>query len=47
MPDNYNDLATLDDSSCTYSACPDFNGDGQVQTSDLLDFLIAWGTIYE
>ena len=44
---NYNDLATLDDSSCTYSACPDFNGDGQVQTSDLLDFLIAWGTIYE
>jgi predicted nucleic acid-binding Zn ribbon protein len=44
---NYNHLATLDDSSCTYSVCPDFNGDGQVQTSDLLDFLVAWGTIYE
>ncbi|MGB1384201.1 MAG: hypothetical protein ACPG6N_03065, partial [Flavobacteriales bacterium] len=44
---NYNDLATLDDSSCTYNVCPDFNGDGQVQTQDLLDFLIAWGAVYE
>ena len=44
---NYNNLATIDDSSCTYSICPDFNGDGQVQTSDLLDFLVAWGAIYE
>jgi hypothetical protein len=44
---NYNHLATLDDSSCTYNICPDFNGDGQVQTQDLLDFLIAWGAVYE
>ncbi|MBF49839.1 MAG: hypothetical protein CL839_03905, partial [Crocinitomicaceae bacterium] len=44
---NFNDLATLDDSSCSYNICPDFNGDGQVQTQDLLDFLIAWGAVYE
>ena len=44
---NYNHLATMDDSSCTYNICPDFNGDGQVQTGDLLDFLIAWGSVYE
>ena len=44
---NYNHLATLDDSSCSYNICPDFNGDGQVQTQDLLDFLIAWGAVYE
>ena len=44
---NYNNLATLDDSSCRYNVCPDFNGDGQVQTQDLLDFLIAWGAVYE
>ena len=44
---NYNNLATLDDSSCQYSLCPDFNGDGQVQAIDLLDFLLAWGTVYE
>ena len=44
---NYNNLATLDDSSCRYNVCPDFNGDGQVQTQDLLDFLVAWGQVYE
>jgi hypothetical protein len=44
---NFNHLATLDDSSCRYNICPDFNGDGQVQTQDLLDFLIAWGAVYE
>ncbi|MAB74027.1 MAG: hypothetical protein CMC99_03635, partial [Flavobacteriales bacterium] len=44
---NFNHLATMDDSSCTYNICPDFNGDGQVQTQDLLDFLIAWGAVYE
>ena len=44
---NYNNLATMDDSTCRYSLCPDFNGDGQVQASDLLDFLLAWGTVYE
>ena len=43
---NFNSLANLDDSSCTYDICPDFNGDGQVQAQDLLNFLLAWGTIY-
>jgi hypothetical protein len=43
---NFNPLANLDDSSCTYDICPDFNGDGQVQAQDLLNFLLAWGTIY-
>ena len=38
---NYNSLATLDDASCSYHVCPDFNGDGQVQAEDLLDFLVA------
>ena len=44
---NFNSLATLDDASCSYHVCPDFNGDGQVQAEDLLDFLVAWGSIYE
>ena len=44
---NFNPLANLEDSSCTYQVCPDFNGDGSVQAQDLLDFLIAWGTVYE
>jgi hypothetical protein len=43
---NFNPLANLEDSSCTYDICPDFNGDGQVQAQDLLNFLLAWGTIY-
>jgi hypothetical protein len=42
---NYNALATVEDSSCTYQSCPDLNGDGQVQTSDLLDFLTSWGFV--
>ncbi len=44
---NYNHLANMEDSSCTYQVCPDFNGDGVVQTLDLLDFLLVWGTEYE
>ncbi|MDA0980539.1 MAG: hypothetical protein O2852_04205, partial [Bacteroidetes bacterium] len=44
---NYNHLANTEDSSCTYQVCPDFNGDGVVQAIDLLDFLLAWGTVYE
>jgi hypothetical protein len=44
---NFNPLSNLEDSSCTYQVCPDFNGDGSVQAQDLLDFLIAWGTIYQ
>jgi hypothetical protein len=43
---NYNAIANLDDDSCNYQVCPDFNGDGEVQAQDLLDFLLAWGTIY-
>jgi hypothetical protein len=46
MAYNYNALANLDDSSCTYTICPDFNGDGQVQAQDLLNFLLAWGMEY-
>jgi hypothetical protein len=44
---NFNAIANIEDSSCTYQVCPDFNGDGIVQASDLLDFLISWGVIYE
>jgi hypothetical protein len=44
---NYNALANLDDGTCKYQICPDFNGDGQVQAQDLLNFLLAWGTVYE
>ena len=43
---NYNPVANLEDDTCTYQICPDFNGDGQVQAQDLLDFLLAWGTTY-
>ncbi|MFZ8836748.1 MAG: hypothetical protein ACO2XQ_06850 [Flavobacteriales bacterium] len=43
---NYNPIANLDDDTCNYQICPDFNGDGQVQAQDLLNFLLAWGTIY-
>ncbi len=40
---NYQPDATLDDGSCL-PLCPgDLNGDGVVQLSDLLDFLIAFG----
>jgi len=44
---NYNAIANLDDSSCNYNICPDFNGDGQVQAQDLLNFLLAWGQEYD
>lgn len=43
---NYNPVANLEDDTCTYEICPDFNGDGQVQAQDLLDFLLAWGMTY-
>jgi hypothetical protein len=42
---NFDRLATVDNGSCNYSVCPDFNGDGEVQISDLMDFLIQWGNI--
>ena len=40
---NYDRLANVDDNTCRYDVCPDFNGDGQVQISDLMDFLLLWG----
>jgi hypothetical protein len=42
---NYDRLASYDNGACNYSVCPDFNGDGEVQISDLMDFLIQWGNI--
>ncbi|MAU75852.1 MAG: hypothetical protein CL831_03135, partial [Crocinitomicaceae bacterium] len=42
---NFDRLAIVDNGSCNYSVCPDFNGDGEVQISDLMDFLIQWGNI--
>jgi hypothetical protein len=43
---NYNSISNVDDGTCKYQPCPDFNGDGLIQTNDLLDFLTAWGSIY-
>ena len=40
---NYDRLATADDNTCRYEICPDFNGDGEVKISDLMDFLLLWG----
>ena len=44
--DNYDASATEDDGSCMFiDNCPaDINGSGFVDTSDLLDFLSAFGT---
>lgn len=44
--DNYDASATEDDGTCTFTDdCPaDINGSGFVDTSDLLDFLSAFGT---
>jgi hypothetical protein len=46
--DNYDPSATTDDGSCEFDSggsCPgDLNGDGQVGTPDLLQFLSAFGT---
>ena len=28
---NYDRLANVDDNTCRYDVCPDFNGDGEVQ----------------
>jgi hypothetical protein len=44
---NFNHLANTEDSSCSFQVCPDFNGDGIIQALDLLDFLLAWGVVYE
>ena len=49
---NYNPAANLDDGTCTFDAAPpqgacvyDFNGDGGVGATDLLDFLVFFGDI--
>ena len=44
---NYNSISNVDDGTCKYTPCPDLNGDGLVQLHDLLDFLMAWGVVYE
>jgi hypothetical protein len=44
---NYNVHANIEDGSCRYIQCPDFNRDGLVQISDLMDFLSVYGTVYE
>ena len=42
---NFNEMATVDDGSCQYSNCAtDLDGDGAVATSDLLIFLVDFGT---
>jgi hypothetical protein len=40
---NFDRLASVDDNTCRYDVCPDFNGDGEVQIADLMDFLLLWG----
>jgi len=40
---NFEELATVDDGACNYEVCPDFDGNGEVQISDLMDFLLLWG----
>jgi hypothetical protein len=44
---NYNVHANIEDGSCRYVQCPDFNRDGLVQISDLMDFLSVYGKVYE
>ena len=41
---NYDVIATVDNGTCTYTPCPDFNGDGLVQIVDLMNFLLLWGS---
>ena len=44
--ENYNPAATMDDGTCieTETCVGDFNGDGQIQLEDLLDFFLLYGT---
>ena len=49
---NYNPTANVDDGTCTFDAAPpqgaclyDFNGDGGVGATDLLDFLVFFGDV--
>jgi hypothetical protein len=45
---NYNDGAEINDGTCYYDCCPectyDWNGDGQISLSDLLQYLTVHGT---
>ncbi|MDP4954100.1 MAG: hypothetical protein NWQ53_10680, partial [Flavobacteriales bacterium] len=45
--ENYNASATIDDGSCTYTACVtcmgDFNSDGFINSGDLVVFLGIYG----
>jgi len=52
--ENYNDLANWDDGTCSFvSGCPeescpfDFNGDGGIGATDLLEFLVFYGDTCE
>ena len=47
---NYNPDATSDDSSCEYASCQcatDFDGNGTVNTSDLLLFMASFGCTFD
>ena len=51
---NYNVHANNDDGSCDFEPCTgngdcpfDTNGDGEIGSADLLEFLIAYGSICE
>ena len=44
---NFDPLANVDNGTCSYQPCPDFNGDGLVQIVDLMDLLLVWGTEYD
>ena len=47
--ENYNPFANNDDGSCDFEPCSgggcpyDSNGDGEIGSADLLDFLVAFG----
>lgn len=40
---NYNPEATMDDGTCLLTCTGDLNGDGIIQLTDLLDFLMVYG----
>ena len=44
---NFDPLANVDNGTCSFQPCPDFNGDGLVQITDLMDLLLVWGTEYD
>ena len=42
--ENYNPAATIDNGTCIETCAGDLNGDWQIQLTDLLDFLLLYGT---